>query len=81
MNDSAIQLLYQALAQNHQPALWVLDEHGTSDIPAGFQQLHGLSNRLDSAKALETAGYKCELSDFSFDALPAFEQLFYRASK
>lgn len=81
MNDSAIQLLYQVLAQNHSPALWVLDEHGGTDIPSGFQQLHCLSNRLDSAKALEAAGYECGLSDFNFAALPAFEQFFYRVSK
>lgn len=79
--DSAWALLAQALGQDPQPALLILDEQFPGHL-APRPGLQALSNRCDVAAASNAADIPCTLNDFEFAAIaPMPARIYYRISK
>ena len=86
MSDAAFQLLAAELNQHQGQGLWVVDENiGPAEISLihPSNQLRCITNRVDIATALESAGFTVLLSDFDFsdEKMPQLDIIYYRVSK
>ncbi|MCR8921594.1 methyltransferase [Dasania sp. GY-MA-18] len=86
MNLMAEKINHCLAADPTEPSLWVVDENISAAAMASVSaaaNLTVLTNRCDSAQALEQRGFKLQLSDFDFSSFEpqSFAHIFYRVSK